>query len=132
MPPLPLPVTLATACVLSLIYLALIARVSLARYRYRVSLGDAGNQDILCRVRTHANFAEYVPLILVLMGLVEVSGGQPLVLLAIGGLLAIFRIAHAIGMPMRAPNVFRMVGAGGTFVLLAVLAVWGIVLVLTA
>jgi len=132
MSPLPFPVTLATACVLSLVYLILVLRVSQGRLRYRVSMGDNGNQDMLCRVRTHANFAEYVPLILILMGLLEASNAQPIILTVIGALLVIFRISHAIGMPRRAPNVFRAVGAGGTFVLMGVLAVWGLILVLTA
>jgi len=132
MSPLPLPVTLATACVLSLVYLALVVRVSGARMRHKISLGDGGHPDMIARVRTHANFAEYVPLILILMGLIETSNGNPLLLMVIGILLVIFRILHAIGMPMRAPNFFRASGAGGTMLLLGGLAVWGLVLVITA
>lgn len=65
--PLPLPVTLLTACLLSLIYIVLFVRVVRARVRLRILLGDGGNPDMLARVRAHANFIECVPLILILM-----------------------------------------------------------------
>lgn len=132
MSPLPLPVTLANACILSLIYLALVVRVGQGRFLHKVALGDGGNPDMLVRMRTHANFAEYVPLILILMGLIETSNGNLLILTAMGVLLVIFRILHALGMPRPAPNFLRASGAGGTMLLLAGLALWGLFLVLTA
>ena len=132
MSPLPLPVTLATACILSLIYLALVVRVSRGRFLHKVSVGDGGNPDMLVRMRTHANFAEYIPLILILMGLIETSNGNPILLMIVGVLLVVFRIMHAIGMPRRAPNFFRAAGAGGTMLLIAGLALWGLLLVMTA
>ncbi len=132
MSPLPLPVTLATACILSLVYLALVVRVGQGRFLHKVSLGDGGNPDMLVRMRTHANFAEYVPLILILMGLIETSNGNPIILTVIGVLLIISRILHALGMPRPAPNVQRASGAGGTMLLLAILALWGLFLVITA
>jgi uncharacterized membrane protein YecN with MAPEG domain len=130
--PLSFPVTLATACILSLIYLVLVIRVSRGRLQYRISVGDGGNKDMLARCRAHANFSEYVPLLLVLMGLLEASNGNPLLLAIIGVLLILFRIFHAIGMPRPAPNFFRAAGAGGTFLMLAVLSLWGLILVFTA
>jgi uncharacterized protein len=130
--PLPFPVTLATACILGLIYLILVVRVSRGRLQHRISMGDAGNSDMLARCRAHANFNEYVPLLLILMGLLEASNGNRLLLMCIGGLLVLFRILHAIGMPRPAPNFCRAAGAGGTFLLLVILAVWGLVLVFIA
>jgi len=130
--PLPLPVTLLTASLLALLYLVLVVRVSHGRLSHKISMGDAGNKDMQARVRVHANFAEYVPLILILMGILETSNGNPFLLAVAGVLLLVFRICHAIGLPRPAPNMLRMIGAGGTFMLLAVLAVWGLILVLTA
>jgi uncharacterized protein len=130
--PLPLPVTLLTASLLALFYLVLVLRVSHGRLSYKISMGDAGNKDMQARVRIHANFSEYVPLILILMGILETSNGNPILLTVIGALLLMFRIFHALGLPRPAPNFLRMVGAGGTFLLLAALAVWGLILVLTA
>ena len=127
--PLPLPVTLITACIMTWFYLVLSARVSRGRMRYRVSLGDGGNQDLLARMRAHANFIEYVPLLLILIGVLEISSADPVALAAGGGLLVVFRLMHVIGIPRPAPNIFRFVGASGTYLLLLAASIWGLALV---
>ncbi len=130
--PLPLPVTLITASVLALLCLVLAFRVSQGRAKHGVPIGEGGNADLLTRVRTHANFVEYVPLTLILMGILELSKVNRIGLAVMGVLLIIFRIFHAIGMPRPAPNFFRASGAIGTLLIMAAAAVWGIVLFLTA
>ncbi|MSO73241.1 MAG: glutathione S-transferase [Rhodospirillaceae bacterium] len=130
--PSPLPVTLVSACVMTLFYLALCARVSRGRMRYHVSLGDGGNQDLLARMRAHANFIEYVPLSLILMGVLETASTNPIVLAAGGGLLFLFRVLHVVGIPRPAPNIFRFIGASGTYLLLLAASIWGLVLVFVA
>ena len=132
MSPLQLPVTLITACLLGLIYFVLMLRVSQLRWRHKVSLGDGGNQDLLVRCRAHANFAEYVPLILILLGIIELSNGSPVLLVVIAFLLLVARILHPIGMARPAPNLFRTIGAGATFLILGVLCVWGLIIVITS
>lgn len=132
MSPLQLPVTLATACVLSLIYVVLMLRVSQLRWRHKVSLGDGGNRDLLVSCRAHANFAEYVPLILILLGMIELSNGNPILLVLIALLLVVARVLHPIGMALPSPNLFRIIGAGATFLILATLAVWGLIIVITS
>jgi uncharacterized membrane protein YecN with MAPEG domain len=107
-------------------------RVIQGRFNNRVSLGDGDNKDMVVRMRTHANFIEYVPLILILMGILELSKVNRIGLAVMGALLIIFRIFHAIGMPRRAPNFFRASGAFGTALIMLIAAVWGIVLALTA
>ena len=57
-----LPITLATAGALGLIGLILGLRVTMGRAKHNVTMGDGGNPDMIVRMRTHANFAEYVPL----------------------------------------------------------------------
>ena len=126
------PVTLTTACVLGLIYIVLMLRVSQLRWRHKISLGDGGNRDLLERCRAHANFAEYVPLILVMLAIIEYSNGNPVLLVVIALLLIIARILHPIGMARPAPNLFRMIGAGATFLILGILSVWGLVIVITS
>jgi hypothetical protein len=58
------------------------------------SLGDGGNPEMLRRIRGHANFAEYVPLVLLLMALLELSGSSKGVLHAIGLMLTTGRLLH--------------------------------------
>jgi len=127
-----LPITLATGAILALILLVLSARVVMGRFRYGVSLGDGGEADLVCRVRSQANFIEYVPLVLILMALVEAAGGNRTVLLAIGGVIIAARIAHPIGMPLRAPNPFRFLGTVGTWLSLLGLSLYGLTLALPA
>ena len=130
--PLMMPVTLVTASILALICMVLAARVMHGRVKYRVAMGDADNAEMVVRMRTHANFVEYVPLILILMGILEISEANPMVLMTIGGLLVIFRVMHAFGMPRPVPNIWRAGGALGTYLILGVVAVWGLVTVITA
>ena len=105
--PLPLPVTLTTASILTLLCIALIVRVGHGRFQHRVAMGDGGNSDMLVRMRTHANFVEYVPIILILMGILEMSKVSRIALAVMGAVLILSRVLHAIGMPRPAPNIFR-------------------------
>ncbi len=124
-----LPVTIATASVLALVYFGLIVRIGQLRHKHHVSIGDGGNADLLCRMRTQANFVEYVPLLLIFMALFEAEGVGRMALAIAGGALVVFRILHAIGMPRPAPNPFRAIGAAGTILLMLTAAVWGLVMV---
>ncbi|MDX2144670.1 MAG: MAPEG family protein [Rhodospirillaceae bacterium] len=129
--PILLPATLATAGALGLIYAVLSIRVIQARLKYRISLGDGGNADMQSRIRSHANLMEYVPLLLVLMALLELSGVSGAVLGYAGAALVIFRVLHPIGIPPRVPNFFRFTGTVGTFLLLLSGSVYALVLALT-
>src|SRR3954466_195242 len=54
---------------LALIFFVLSMRV--VQVRGKVSLGDGGDPTVLRRMRGQANFAEYVPLILLMMAFLE-------------------------------------------------------------
>lgn len=125
-----LPITLSTASMLALVYLVLIVSVGRLRGRHKVSIGDGGHADLLMRMRTQANFIEYVPLLLVLMALLEGAGANRRVLAVAGTLLILFRILHFLGMPRPVPNAFRATGAAGTIFMLAGAAIWGLAIVL--
>ncbi len=131
MSPMLLPITLSTASALTIICLALIVNVARGRWRHRVPMGDGGNSDLLVRMRTHANFTEYVPLLLVLMALLELAGANRLFLTGFGGALIVFRVLHAVGMPRPAPNLYRALGAGGSLLLMILAAGYGLILVAT-
>lgn len=130
--PLQLPVTLATTSAMAVLAVVLAARVGAARGKYKINMGDGGNADLNCRIRTHANFVEYVPLLLVLMGLLELAGGNRTALMYAGIALVILRVLHAVGMPRPAPNPYRATGAIGSLLLLLIGAVYGFVLVFNA
>ncbi len=120
--------TLITAGFCGLLFLILSLRVVQGRQANKVTLGDGGNDPLLARIRAHANFAEYVPIILILMGLIESRTGTTEMLTATGVLLFLIRIAHAVGMARPGVSPFRVAGAGGTWVILTGLSIWAIVL----
>src|SRR5215831_14995674 len=124
MSPLLLPITLATAGALGLIGLILALRVSLGRGTHQVFMGDGGNPDMIVRIRTHANFVEYVPLMLVLLGLLEFGGANRTALMVGAAVLVAARISHAIG--MGGPMALRVGGAMATYILLAASSIYGL------
>jgi uncharacterized membrane protein YecN with MAPEG domain len=94
-------ITAIYAAVLALIFMALTVWVSLGRLRFRVNHGDGGNVVLNRRIRAHANFAEYVPLILLLVALLEADGAGRFTIHALLLPLTIARIMHPIGMVAR-------------------------------
>jgi len=124
--PLLLNVTLTTASLLGLIYVGLMLRVVRMRFQNSVSLGDGGNPEIQKRIRAHGNFAEYVPLLLILMGLLELAGANKTSLATAGAALVLFRIAHAVGIHQPAPNAARFVGTVGTVSLIIAFCSYGL------
>lgn len=89
-----LAVTPVYAALLTFLYLYLAYAVIRLRFKEHISLGDAGNAAFLRTMRAHGNFAEYVPLALVLMMMAELGGASAGVLHTIGALLLAGRISH--------------------------------------
>ena len=86
------------AGLLALVYLGLSGWVVASRVSGNVLLGDAGDDTMLRRVRAHANFSEYVPLVLILVGLLEAGGGAHGLVQGLLIALLVGRILHPIGM----------------------------------
>ena len=124
-------ITLVTAGCCGLLFFVLSLRVALGRQAHKAMIGDGGHDALLTRIRAHANFAEYVPIILILTGLIELRTGVTELLTATGVLLFLLRIVHALGMARPAPNPFRVAGAAGTWIILIGLSIWAITLAYT-
>lgn len=123
-------VTLITAGVCAFIALVLAVRCTQIRRSASIGFGDGGNDMLIARMRAHANFSEYVPLLLILIGVIEFKVGSGPSVAVAGVALILVRIAHAVGMALPVPNAPRVVGTAGTFTLLIALGVWAIVLAL--
>jgi uncharacterized membrane protein YecN with MAPEG domain len=119
-------ITLMTAGLCGIIFFALSWRVITVRRSAQVALGDGGDDMLLGRIRAHANFAEYVPICLVLMGLIEFEMPFSLVLGGVGVALVVCRILHAVGMARGGGNGWRVAGVVGTFAVLLGLSGWAI------
>ena len=64
------------AAILGLIFIVLSARVVAARRQFRVRLGAGGHQLLERRIRVQGNFAEYVPLTIILLTFLELYGAS--------------------------------------------------------
>ncbi len=109
-------ITALYAGLLAPLYLWLCVRVIQARGAAKVAVGDGGDALLVRRMRVQANFAEYVPFILVLIGLAESLATPAWLLHALGAVLLVGRLAHGIGMSQ--PNevfALRSIGMASTF-----------------
>lgn len=92
------PIFSLYAAILTLIFIMLSVRVSLARNATKISVGDGGNDFLLRRIRAQANFAEYIPLALLLLLGSELSGMSAWWLHGIGIAFIVGRLLLAYGM----------------------------------
>lgn len=121
-----LPVTLTIAAAAAVVNLWLAFRIVQLRLKDKVLLGDNGDALLQGRMRAHANFTEYAPFILILLGLIELGGGSTSWLWIAGAVFIVARIAHAFGMDRTTSSPARAGGALATWVLMAVLAGWAL------
>src|SRR5205085_3507967 len=80
------------AALLAVIFVALSVRTLLLRRRLGIAIGDGDDARMLRAMRAHANFAEYVPLSLLLFFFAEVAGASALLLHALGASLLAGRL----------------------------------------
>lgn len=92
------PFTLLYASLNALLYLFLSCYVVFVRINEKIELGDGNHSKMLQVIRLHANAAEYIPLILLLMFILEVNHAGPILLNIIGASLLLGRSLHAYGL----------------------------------
>jgi uncharacterized protein len=111
-----MPITALYGALLAVLFLVLSFRTIGARRAGRVEIGDGGDRELLRRMRVHANFAEYVPMALILMALAEMQGAYQIIVHAIGAMLLVGRLIHAYGLS-QTPHVMplRVGGMMATF-----------------
>ena len=111
-PPL---VTALFAAVLGLIAAGLTVNVIVNRVRLRVDSGDGGQPRMAQAIRAHANFAEHVPLALILIGAAEMLGIRAWIVYALGGALIVARLLSLWGLSRSlGPSFPRQAGASLT------------------
>jgi Uncharacterized relative of glutathione S-transferase, MAPEG superfamily len=123
-------ITSLYAAILALLFYKLSMRTIQLRRQLRIPIGDGGEPQMIRAMRVHANFAEYVPLALVLLFLVESNGAQSWVVHVLGLILLAGRLLHAGGVS-RVKEDFRLRIAGMrmTFIMLIAASVYLLVTV---
>ena len=84
--------------ILALLYAVLGFQVSRLRRGNRVLFGDGDNRQLRSAIRAHANFAEHVPIIVLMVALLEISGTPALRVHLLMGALLVARLLHPLGM----------------------------------
>ncbi len=102
----PVYVTPVYAAVLAGLFLVVSVRTIRLRRRLQIALGDSDDDRMLRAMRVHANFAEYVPLTLLLLLMLELSAASAWVVHALGAGLVLGRLSHAFGVS-RSPEDYR-------------------------
>ncbi|EKP0303470.1 MAPEG family protein [Aeromonas veronii] len=109
------------AALLALLFVLLSIRTIRTRHSRKVALGHGDDPAMLRAMRVHANFAEYVPLALLLIYFVETGSHAPWLIHLLGSALLLGRLCHAFGMSRTPENFrYRVVGMGLTFTVLLV------------
>lgn len=111
-----MPITAFYAGLLAPLFVLLSVRVIARRRDARIGIGHGEDAALLRRMRVHANFAEYVPLALVLIALAESMSADPRLLHAMGLVLLTGRLVHAAGVSQAKENFnIRVTGMTLTF-----------------
>ncbi len=125
----PFMITPLYAALCGLLLIALSLRVVRLRRKHLVSLGDGGQPELQAAIRAQGNFAEYAPLALLLLFLLELSRQAPhWALHLLGAALFLGRALHAWGVltsaPRSRPKPGRPIGIVLTFSMLLITALW--------
>lgn len=83
---------------LGLLYAVLGLQVSRLRRGNKVLFGDGDNIKLRSAIRAHANFAEYVPIIVLMVAMLEMSGMAAARVHLLMGALLVARLLHPLGM----------------------------------
>jgi len=114
-----MPITAFYASLLAFLYVLLSARVIAQRREAQVEIGYGESRELLRRARVHANFAEYVPFALLLIGLAESLKAPPVALQGLAIALVIGRCLHAYGLS-QSPHILKARVAGVTLTLVTI------------
>lgn len=126
-----LSITALYAGLLGLLLIGVAFPAGQMRGRKNIPVGDGGDMELLVAMRRHANFVEYVPVALILIGVLELNHVRGTVLHTLGSTLVFARICHAYGIrsdTMKVPA--RFIGASLTALVVVVSSVWAIVIAL--
>lgn len=121
-----LPITLTIAGAAAIVNIWLAIRIVTIRLKAKVLIGDGGNALLTSRMRAQLNFAEYTPLVLILIALIELARGTQTWLWGAGIIYILGRVLHPFGMDKQPPNPFRAVSILITWAVLVGLAGYAI------
>lgn len=125
-----LQTTLSLAAAAAIINFWLGIRIGRLRHELKISIGHGGNESLQRRMRAQLNFAEHVPLVLILIGLIEMTGKGGTWLAIVGSVFMLGRVLHVFGMDRASANPLRAAGVAVTLLTLLGLSVIAVLIAL--
>jgi uncharacterized protein len=120
------------AGLLTLFYVALSIRIIMLRRELRIGIGHGESNRLHRVIRVHANFAEFVPLALLLLMFLELNGTESWVLNVLGTMLLVGRLLHSMGLSKSAgTSVGRLWGGLLTYSMMIIASVLNIMVMYT-
>ena len=127
-----LPVTVTYLFVLAFLFVLLSYNVIKLRGAHAVAFGDAGNDELKRAIAAHSNFAQYVPIMMLILALCEASGVNPRLCFMLGFLMLFGRVSHIYGVLIyethgeegKDPFRFRKVGMIATFAAITISSIF--------
>jgi uncharacterized membrane protein YecN with MAPEG domain len=116
-------VTAAYLAVLALLYAGLSLQVVRLRRKFRVAFGDGGNAELRNAIRAHSHFAEYVPIIALMVAMLEIAGSPTMRVHMLMGALLIARLLHPLGMYAKPLTTQFQIGRVGGMVITTIVMI---------
>jgi uncharacterized membrane protein YecN with MAPEG domain len=129
-----LPVTALTAVIIALMLLITAMDTVRQRFRSHTAFGVGDDAKLTSASRSHGNLAEHGPIVVIMIGLLELADAHHWALTGIAILFLAARAIHIIGLyaPMNdKPPLPRQIGVIGTWLTMLVLVGWILFLVVT-
>ncbi|MGY4503506.1 putative membrane protein YecN with MAPEG domain [Bradyrhizobium sp. GM24.11] len=102
--------------ILALIYAALALQVIRLRRSNATPFNDGGNEGLRSAIRAHGNFMEYVPIIVLMIAFLEMSGASLRIHLLMGALV-LSRLLHPLDMYATPGSLKFVICRGGSIFL---------------
>ena len=116
---------------LALVYAALAVNVVRLRRQNLAAFGDAGNPALRSAIRSHGHFAEYVPVIALMVAMLEISGMAAWRVHLLMAALLVSRLLHPFGMYATPGTLAFRVGRGGGVTLTLIVLIASAVAILS-
>ena len=108
------------ASLLALMYVFLSIRIIGLRRGKKIAIGSGADRQLERAIRVHSNFAEYAPLALLLILMLELQSAHKILLVFLGLLLFVGRLVHAYGVSQEDED-FRLRVTGMTMTFMSLI-----------
>ena len=121
-------ITATTASILAFLQIFLGFLVGFKRLKTKTGIGDGGNEALARQIRVHGNLSENAPIFLILLVLLELTGTSKIIVVIIGTVFVLGRIAHAYGLSQTTNPLAPLRGVGAGSSSLAIVVTAGMIL----